>query len=160
MEKREAGTEHWSKALTHTVPDTEVTLNDLNDNTEYEFRIRAQNKAGESEPSLASLPVRITEFPDGRKPEFVKKISDQEANIGGSVTYKVEFDGKPEPHVKWFKNGIELSSGNRYDIESEPFFSTLVIKQLTENENNQPVTCTIINPIGKESCEALIKIIG
>lgn len=63
VEKREAGTEHWTKALTYTVPDTQVTLNDLNDNTEYEFRIRAQNKAGESEPSIASLAVKITEFP-------------------------------------------------------------------------------------------------
>jgi hypothetical protein len=63
VEKREAGTEHWQKALTYTVPDTQVTLNDLNDNTEYEFRIRAQNKAGESEPSTASLATRITEFP-------------------------------------------------------------------------------------------------
>lgn len=97
---------------------------------------------------------------DGRKPEFVKKITDQEANIGSHVTYKVEFEGKPEPAVKWFKNGIELSPGNRYEIINEPFFSTLIIRQLVENENNQAVTCTIINPIGKESCEALIKIIG
>lgn len=97
---------------------------------------------------------------DGRKPEFLKKISDQEAFIGGHVTYKVEYDGKPEPTVKWFKNGVELSSGNRYEITTESFFSTLVIHQLVENENNQPVTCTLINPIGKESCEALIKLIG
>lgn len=90
----------------------------------------------------------------------MKKITDQEANIGAQVTYKVEYDGKPEPTVKWFKNGVELSPGNRYDIVTESFFSTLVIHQLVENENNQPVTCTLINPLGKESCEALIKIIG
>ncbi len=63
VEKREAGTEHWSKALTYQVPDTEVTINDLTDNTEYEFRIRAVNKAGESEPSIASMSAKITEFP-------------------------------------------------------------------------------------------------
>lgn len=63
VEKKEAGSDHWVKALTYTVPDTNVVLNDLNDNTDYEFRIRAVNKAGESEPSIASLPVRITEFP-------------------------------------------------------------------------------------------------
>lgn len=55
---------------------------------------------------------------------------------------------------------MELSSGNRYEIRTENFSSTLTIKNLLDAENNQPVTCTLVNPLGKESCDALIKLIA
>jgi hypothetical protein len=38
-------------------------LNDLLENSEYDFRVRAVNKAGESEPSVSTGKVRITEYP-------------------------------------------------------------------------------------------------
>ncbi|RNA08124.1 expressed conserved, partial [Brachionus plicatilis] len=89
--------------------------------------------------------------------EFIKKLVDAEGSIGGQVSYRVEFEGKPNPEVKWLKNGIELSETNRYQIITEQFSSILTIKQLSDAENNQLVSCVISNPLGKETSEAFIK---
>lgn len=135
-------------------------VNDLIENADYEFRVRAVNKAGESEPSATSGRVKITEFPDGIKPEFIKRLLDQEGPIGGSVSFRAEFEGKPTPVAKWFKNGIEIVPNNRYEIIPEQFSSIFTIKNLTDSDNHHSVTCTIVSPLGRESSEALIKIIA
>lgn len=64
------------------------------------------------------------------------------------------------PTVKWFKNGVEVTQGNKYEIITEQFSSILTVKNLADNENNQTVSCVILNPLGKETSEAFIKIIG
>ena len=160
VEKRQIGADYWSKALPYPAPENSCLVNDLIDNAEYEFRVKAVNKAGESEPSSTTGKVKITEFPDGVKPEFTKKLTDQEGAIGGSVSFKAEFDGKPAPTAKWYKNSIEITAGAKYDVISEQFSSILTIKNLTNSDNNQIITCVAVNPLGKESSEAFIKIIA
>jgi len=101
VEKKQAGSEFWVRAHHHNVLEPACLVNDLVENSEYEFRVVAVNKAGESEPSSTTGRIKITEYPDGMKPEFVKKIKDLEAPIGGNVSFTVEFEGKPAPTVKW-----------------------------------------------------------
>ncbi len=160
VEKRQYGADFWTKVFPYATPDTNCVVNDLIDNGEYEFRVKAVNKAGESEPSSITGKVRITEFPDGVKPEFTKRIGDQEGPLGGSVSFKAEFDGKPAPTAKWFKNGIEISQGIKFEIISEQFSSILTVKNLASSDNNTIISCQAINPLGKETSEAFIKIIG
>lgn len=63
VEKRPVGSDQWAKALPYTVLDNNVLINDLPENGEFEFRVKAVNKAGESEPSSTTGRVKITEFP-------------------------------------------------------------------------------------------------
>jgi hypothetical protein len=160
VEKRQYGADYWTKATPYALPELASTITDLVDNAEYEFRVKAVNKAGESEPSSVTGKVRITEFPDGLRPEFTKRIGDQEGALGGSVSFKSEFDGRPAPVAKWFKNGIEISAGLKYEIIAEEFSSLLTVKNLTSSDNNTIISCQAVNPLGKEVCEAFIKIIG
>lgn len=57
IEKREKDTGKWIRAL--EVPSTQLaaTVPHLDENTEYEFRVRAVNEAGPSEPSKPSKSV-------------------------------------------------------------------------------------------------------
>lgn len=54
IEKREKGTSRWMKAGEIKEPETKVRAEDLEEGVEYEFRVRAVNKAGQSEPSPPS----------------------------------------------------------------------------------------------------------
>lgn len=63
IEKREKGTSRWIKAGEIKEPVTKGRAEDLEEGVEYEFRVRAVNKAGQSEPSLPSQSI----IPKSRK---------------------------------------------------------------------------------------------
>ena len=71
VEKKEAGSDFWIRAhSTPTVSDTQFVVGDLAENAEYEFRVKAVNKAGESEPSSSTGRIKVTEFPGEFKQTF------------------------------------------------------------------------------------------
>lgn len=61
VEKKQIGSEFWVRA--GASEDTKFTVEDLIENSEYEFRVKAVNKAGESEPSSTTGRFKITEYP-------------------------------------------------------------------------------------------------
>jgi len=57
IEKREKGTSRWIKAGEMKEPVTKGRAEDLEEGVEYEFRIRAVNKAGQGDPSPPSQSI-------------------------------------------------------------------------------------------------------
>lgn len=49
----------WEAAMVCAASDRSATLNDVVENKEYIFRLRAENKAGTGRPSAATNPVKI-----------------------------------------------------------------------------------------------------
>ena len=90
----------------------------------------------------------------------MKKATDANASINGEATFTVEYDGNPAPEVKWYRNGLELSSSGRYRIntKTDELKSTLTFTEAWETDNNSKITCEIINPLGKDSCEAVFHV--
>ncbi len=76
--------------------------------------------------------------------------------MNGEATFTIEFDGNPAPEVKWFRNGLELSSSGRYRISTKPndTKSTLTFSEAWDSDNNSKISCEIINPLGRDTCEA------
>ncbi len=97
---------------------------------------------------------------DGRAPTFVKKVTDTSTPLNGEATFTVEFEANPAPEVKWFRNGLELSSTGRYRISTKPneTKSTLTFTEAWDSDNNSKISCEIINPLGRESCEAVFHV--
>ncbi len=67
IEKKPVGSDQWTKAIPYTILDNNAVINDLPENSEFEFRVKAVNKAGEGEPSSSTGRVKITEFPSKKK---------------------------------------------------------------------------------------------
>lgn len=63
VEKKPVGSDQWTRALPFSVLDNSTVITDLPENGEFEFRVKAINKAGESEPSSTTGRVKITEYP-------------------------------------------------------------------------------------------------
>lgn len=97
---------------------------------------------------------------DGRAPTFVKKLSDVNVPLNGEAVFTIEFDSNPVPDVKWFRNGTELTASGRYKIVTKPeeSKSTLTFTDVWENDNNAKISCEVINPLGKETCEATFRV--
>ena len=62
--------------------------------------------------------------------------------------------------MKWFRNGVELGSSGRYRITTKPeeSKSTLTFVEAWESDSNVKISCEIINPLGRESCEAVLHV--
>lgn len=69
VEKREVGKDRWTKV--NRAPTTETTLSvpDLYEGNEYEFRVKAENKAGFSEPSQPSKKI-VAKLPYGESKDY------------------------------------------------------------------------------------------
>jgi hypothetical protein len=67
IERRLKGATRWSKVTKHAVaPDTtQITVDELIEGSEYEFRVTACNKVAESEPSAPS-PMIVAKNPFGK----------------------------------------------------------------------------------------------
>ena len=61
VEKRPKGSDNWVKALDYPCTDPNYTVTGLPEGSEWEFRVMAVNAAGNSEPSLATAPIKIKE---------------------------------------------------------------------------------------------------
>ena len=85
---------------------------------------------------------------------------DASAPLNGEAAFTVEYDGNPAPEVKWFRNGLELTSSGRYRINTQPneSKSTLTFTEAWESDNSSKITCEVVNPLGRESCEAMFHV--
>ena len=97
---------------------------------------------------------------DGRAPTFVKKITDTSAPLNGEAVFTVTFDGSPAPEVRWLRNGLELASGGRYRISTKPeeSKSTLTLNEAWDSDTNSKITCELVNPLGRDSCDAMFHV--
>jgi predicted phage tail protein len=106
IEFKEKFAKNWSRGADIPANTYEGTVPDLKEGSQYEFRIRAVNKAGYGEPSDATKPIIA-------KCRFVKPfiIGEQLTNLivkkGQVIKYDIKFGGEPEPEVKWEKDSFK-----------------------------------------------------
>ena len=84
------------------INDTKFTVPGLNEGDEYQFRVRAVNDAGESEPSKAVGPVKVEAQPE--KPTVdMGKIKDITVKAGETFDIRVPYHGYPQPVAEWVR---------------------------------------------------------
>ena len=110
IEYREYGTDEWivgPKVKAKKFPDGEV--HDLQPGKKYEFRVRAENKAGLGEPSEHTNP----HFMKARfaPPKIDRSNLDTKVvKVNQQVVIEVDVTGEPAPDTKWQINGEDLVS--------------------------------------------------
>ncbi|KAH3877136.1 hypothetical protein DPMN_000993, partial [Dreissena polymorpha] len=157
IEKKPKDSDLWQRVNDALAIDTKYLVPDLVENSEMEFRVKAVNAAGESEPSGCSSPIKIKEKIVGNAPEFSKKLQGVKAPLGGEAVFTVEADGKPAPEVTWYKNGIPLANTSRCRMRENGPVYTLTLSDLTESDKGN-ITCELRNPLGTESCTCDLKV--
>lgn len=97
----------WQKGIEVPADSLKGTVPGLKENSQYEFRVKAINKAGPGEPSDVTKPIIA-------KCRFVKPfiIGNDLNNIiikkGQVVKYDIKYGGEPEPTVQWFLDKTEI----------------------------------------------------
>lgn len=97
----------WQKGVEVPADAFKGTVPGLKENQQYEFRVRAVNKAGPGDPSDATKSIIA-------KCRFVKPfiIGEELTSIivkkGQVIKYDIKYGGEPEPEVKWMRDSKEL----------------------------------------------------
>uniref|UniRef100_A0A3B3BY33 Titin n=1 Tax=Oryzias melastigma TaxID=30732 RepID=A0A3B3BY33_ORYME len=127
------------------IEDTNYTVKRLRENTEYCFRVRAINAAGVGEPMDLPGSVLVTEKVEAPEIELdtaLRKI----VNVRACSTLRlfVSIRGRPEPEVKWSKEGETLSGKAQIEVTST--YTVLLIENVNRNDSGKYV-------LTAENCE-------
>ncbi|XP_052825204.1 twitchin isoform X2 [Octopus bimaculoides] len=158
IERKDPHSNQWIKANDYPVIDTSYTVSNLPENSEHEFRVCAVNAGGVGEPSPPSGPIKVKEKIVGCIPEFTKKLMNTTAPQGGTATFQVEVYGKPDPEIRWLKNGLEFGSSSRASVKRDGDRYTLTLSDVNPSDAGD-ITCEISNPSGftTTSCNFVVK---
>ncbi|ESO91796.1 hypothetical protein LOTGIDRAFT_91265, partial [Lottia gigantea] len=121
VEKREKGSENWTKAHTMEIPDNELTVKGLMEGKEYEFRVCAVNAAGSGDYSTTSDMIKAQ--PPPMQPKISKDLMsgrDIIAKVGQPFKISVPYKGNPIPTVTWTMGGSNIRESDRIVFTNKP----------------------------------------
>ncbi|KAK3703484.1 hypothetical protein RRG08_024788 [Elysia crispata] len=130
VEKREAGTENWTRVNNQPCITNMINIPNLIEDREYEFRVFAQNEAGLSKPTSASRPVKIKDPNAAEVPEFISGLKKVQAVEGKSARFECTVAGNPKPDIQWYKGSREIFDNDKFEIKTEGEKHILVVKDV------------------------------
>ncbi|XP_061679568.1 titin-like [Syngnathoides biaculeatus] len=148
VEMKEAADDEWITCTPNT-EDTKDTIKGLRQNGEYNFRVRATNGNGVSEPVV--LPGSVVAAEKLEQPEVeldtaLRKLVSVRAC--STLRLYVPIRGRPEPAVKWSKEGGPLSE--HVQIEVTGSYTLLMIENVNRSDTGKYVL-TVTNCKGSKS---------
>ena len=95
----------------------------------------------------------------GKAAEIVSKPKSTVVPVGGDAKFEVEVDGEPEPEVKWFKDGIEITPTARNRVMRDGNKVQLVMKNISPHDKGE-ITCEVSNRKGKDATTCKLDVQG
>lgn len=140
MEKKDKYGE-WEKALeipAYGESDAPIraTVGDLVEGQPYEFRVRAVNKAGPSEPSNQT-PVIIAK-PRNQAPKIDRtNLIDIKVKAGQNFSFDVKISGEPAPSTRWLLDSKDVRTNERVKIKDVDYNTQLNVRMATRAESGK-----------------------
>uniref|UniRef100_A0A1A9V0P1 Twitchin n=1 Tax=Glossina austeni TaxID=7395 RepID=A0A1A9V0P1_GLOAU len=146
----------WEKAMETDTSDPVATINGLIEGNEYQFRVMAFNKAGQSEPSEVSKMFIA-------KPRFLspkidrRNLRDITISAGSTLKLDCKILGEPAPKNEWRFSNCPLQTGKNITIDSIDYYTKLIIRP-TERGDSGDYTITATNSSGKDSVQIKVTV--
>lgn len=138
LEYKDKFSKEWVKAKEVGPDDLAATVDGLKEGNQYEFRVKAVNKAGPGEPSEPTKAIIA-------KCRFVKPfiVGDQLKPIvikkGQVIKFDVKYGGEPEPECSWEKDGkpLEADSAERITIDKSERNSIITVRKAVRGDSGK-----------------------
>ncbi|XP_035779466.1 twitchin-like isoform X8 [Anopheles albimanus] len=124
----------WERKMAVPAEATSATVPDLLEGQKYEFRVRAVNDAGPSEPSNATPPIVCK--PRNQPPKIDRtNLVEVRIKAGNNVVFDVKVSGEPVPTTRWSISKREIKPTERYKLQNYDYSTKLTIRSATREES-------------------------
>ncbi|KAL0267677.1 UNVERIFIED_CONTAM: hypothetical protein PYX00_009872 [Menopon gallinae] len=149
IEKKDKYSTMWEKALETNNDTPQAVIHGLIEGNEYQFRVTALNKAGQSEPSDASK--TFTAKPRFLAPKIDRRnLRDMTLSSGSTLKLDVNVIGEPPPTIEWRCGSATLKNSKTVTIDNVDYNTKLVIRPV-KREDSGDYTITATNSSGRDS---------
>lgn len=158
VEFKEVKSNVW-KEYDEFIKEENVKIKNLKHNFTYVFRVYAVNRAGRSDPSAESNPIKIQEEEIGQPPVIIQKLKPSVSTYPfGTAKFECKITGNPTPNIEW-KRGNSVISENDDNVimKYENHLSTLVIKECRFDWEDK-YECTAENQYGETATSSKLVI--
>ncbi|XP_072180959.1 twitchin-like [Diadema setosum] len=143
IERRDTTSRRWIQANHEPLTTTSHTVINLREDSEYEFRVLAENQMGASEPSAVSARVLVRDPKDTVPPKFVTEPNDLFVAQGKTAMITCHVSGYPVPEVRWYRLGREILHGRKFHLGGDGNVHTLTVNEVyPEDAGDIAVTAT------------------
>uniref|UniRef100_A0A8C4KLQ3 TITIN protein n=1 Tax=Dromaius novaehollandiae TaxID=8790 RepID=A0A8C4KLQ3_DRONO len=158
LEMKQKGSDYWIEA--GQTKQLTFTVEGLMENNEYEFRVKAKNDAGYSEPREAFSSVIIKE-PQIEPTADLSEISRQliTCKAGSTFTIDIPISGRPAPKVTWKLEEMRLKETERVAIKTTKDRTTLTVKDSMRGDSGK-YYLTLENTAGIKTFTVTVVVIG
>lgn len=138
----------WEKAIETTSPTPSAAVHGLIEGNEYQFRVIAVNKAGQSVPSEPGKTFVA-------KPRFLapridrRHLHDVTLSAGSALKFDANIIGEPPPTVEWRFAGLVLKNSKTVQIDNVDYNTKIAIRPV-KREDSGEYTVTATNSSGKD----------
>ncbi|XP_070534198.1 LOW QUALITY PROTEIN: twitchin-like [Ptychodera flava] len=155
VEKREVGKDKWIRCNRVPVKEENFKVEGLEEDKPYEFRVMAENEAGQSEPSKASEPIIAKDPKMAPKIDLSKLPEEVIVKAGQPLKLNAAFAGSPAPEAKWKKDGEEIKPKDMLKIDKAPTETTLT-NRAPERADTGDYELTVSNDSGEDTAKVKV----
>lgn len=157
IEKKDPITGKWHKAAEVPGNKTEGRVPDLQEGQQYQFRVKAVNKGGESKPSP---PSELMTAKDRFVPPKIDRttLKDITVKAGQLIKFDVKISGEPPPTKTWFLNKARIEKRDDINVDLENYRTKLVIS-ISDRSHTGTLTIKAENSSGKDEASVQIKVL-
>jgi len=158
VEFRAKGTDRW--VVSGETKSQKMLLEGLIQNTEYDFRVKAKNDAGISEPQGTFSSVVIKE-PCIEPTADLSSITNQliTCKISNTFTIDIPISGRPAPKVTWKLEEMKLKESDRVSIKTTKESTTLVVKDSKRSDSGM-YYLSLENVAGVKTFTVTVAVVG
>jgi len=158
VEHRLEGGFKWLRSFEGKIPETSYTVKGLKEDTVYEFRVAAENRAGVGPASDPTAPIQVQEKVTGEAPELVKPLTNTIIIMPKEVTLECEIsEGSPTASVRWFKDNKEIYGSKKHLLSYSDDKASVRIA-VTEAKDTGKYRCEASNRVGSVETECTLTV--